>query len=209
MNKIGDLVTGALGSVLGGIIGSAGFSALFMTGRSIGGIIPDVVIEETAVDKLTVTKHPVERGAAVSDHAYKEASAVTMRIGWSDSNTLTRAIVSGTLFSGSLKTANDMYQDMLNLQAARRRFDLVTGKRTYTDMLLLQVRQTTTEDTENSVVLELELEQQIVVQTTSVALVSTADQLNPAATGPVQNTGTKQPVKSTQQSALSILFGGD
>lgn len=206
MSKIGDLITGAALSALGNASGSV-FNALFMSGRSIGGIIPDVTIEEVSTDKLVVTKHPVERGAAVSDHSYKEPSTVTMRIGWSDSNSLTRSIVSGSLFSGSVKSANDMYQDMLDLQVSGERFDLVTGKRTYTDMLLTQVRQTTDKESENAVVLELELEQQIVVDTTTVSLVSTADQADPAATGAVQNTGTKQPIKAPQQSALSILFG--
>jgi hypothetical protein len=207
MSKIGDLVSGALTSVLGNAAGQA-FSALFMTGRSIGGIIPDVTVEETHTDRLTTTKHPVEQGAAVTDHAYKEAAAVTMRIGWSDSKNLTRSIVSGSLFSGSISSANDLYKAMLDLQASRKRFDLVTGKRTYKYMLITQIRQTTNQDTENSVVLDIDLEQQIVVQTTSVSLLSTADQANPSATGPVQNTGTKQAVKAVQQSALFTLFGG-
>lgn len=206
MSKIGDLVTGAVSSALGNAAGGV-FNALFMTGRSIGGIIPDVTTEEVATDKLVVTKHPVERGAAVSDHSYKEPSTVTMRIGWSDSNSLTRSIVSGSLFSGSVKSAADMYQDMLDLQVSGQRFDLVTGKRTYTDMLLTQVRQTTNQETENAVMLELEMEQQIVVQTTTVSLLETDSQADPAATGPTQNTGTKQATKAPQQSALSVLFG--
>lgn len=206
MSKIGDLVSGAVTSVVGNAAGAV-FNALFMTGRSIGGIIPDVTIEEVSTDRLIVTKHPVERGAAVSDHSYKEPSSLTMRIGWSDSNSLTRSIVSGSLFSGSIKSAVDMYQDMLKLQVSGNRFDVVTGKRTYTDMLLTQVRLTTDKETENAVLLELELEQQIVVQTTSVSLVTAQDQADPAATGPVQNTGTKQAVAAPQQSALSTLFG--
>lgn len=207
MSKIGDLLKGSVAAVVGNAAGEL-FDALFMTGRSIGGIIPGVTLEETTVDKLTVTKHPVERGASVSDHSYKEPTTVTMRVGWSNSSSLTRSIVSGSLFSGSLKSANDMYQDMLDLQVSGKRFDLVTGKRTFTDMLLLQVQQVTTTETENSVVLELEMQQQIVVSTTTVALLSADTQADPAATGPVQNTGTKQAVKAPQQSALSILFGG-
>lgn len=208
MSKIGDLITGSVAAVAGNSAGQL-FNALFMSGRSIGGIIPDVTIEETHTDKLTVTKHPVERGASVSDHSYKEPAVVTMKIGWSDSNSLIRSIVSGSLFSGSISSANDMYKAMLDLQVSGSRFDLVTGKRTYTDMLITQIRNTTNAESENSIVLEVDMEQQIVVQTQAVALVATEDQANPAATGPVQNSGTKQAVKAPQQSALSTLFGGD
>jgi len=207
MSKIGDLLTGAVAAVAANSAGQV-FSALFMTGRSIGGIIPDVTVEETHTDRLTTTKHPIERGAAVTDHAYKEPSLVTMRIAWSDSNTLIRSIVSGSLFSGSISSANDMYKALLDLQTSGQRFDLVTGKRTYSDMLLLQIRNTTDPASENSLHLDLELEQQIVVQTSEVALVQTDAQANPSATAPVQNAGTKQPVKAQAQSALSILFGG-
>lgn len=206
MSKIGDLLTGAVGALAANSAGQV-FSALFMTGRSIGGIIPDVTIEETHTDKLTTTKHPVERGAAVTDHAYKEPSLVTMRVAWSDSNTLIRSVVSGSLFSGTINSANDLYKQMLDLQTSDQRFDLVTGKRTYSDMLLLQVRNTTDPSSENSLHLELEMEQQLVVQTSEVTLVQTDTQADPAATGAVQNAGTKQPIKAQAQSALSILFG--
>lgn len=206
MSKIGDLLTGAVGALAANSAGQV-FSALFMTGRSIGGIIPDVTLEETHTDKLVTTKHPVERGAAVTDHAYKMPSIVTMRIGWSDSSTLIRSIVTGSLFSGSITSANDLYKAMLDLQVSGQRFDLVTGKRTYSDMLLLQVRNTTDPASENSLMLELELEQQLIAQTSEVALVQASSQEDPASTGPVQNAGTKQSVKAQAQSALSTLFG--
>lgn len=206
MSKIGNLLTGAVGALAANAAGQV-FSALFMTGRSIGGIIPDVTIEETHTDKLVTTKHPIERGAAVTDHAYKENPVVTMRVSWSDSSALIRSIVTGSLLSGSITSANDLYKSLLDLQTSGKRFDLVTGKRTYDNMLLLQVRNTTDITSENSLMLELELEQQNVVQTAEVALVQTADQADPSATAPVQNAGTKQPIKAQAQSALSILFG--
>jgi hypothetical protein len=39
--------------------------------RKIGVIIPDVVVSEKHSDTLEITEHPVETGAAISDHAYK------------------------------------------------------------------------------------------------------------------------------------------
>ena len=39
--------------------------------RRIGLIVPSVVISEKHNDTLEITEHPVEVGAAISDHAYR------------------------------------------------------------------------------------------------------------------------------------------
>jgi soluble lytic murein transglycosylase-like protein len=49
--------------------------------RKIGMIIPDVVVSEKHSDTLEITEHPVETGAAISDHAYKRPSEVVMEVG--------------------------------------------------------------------------------------------------------------------------------
>ena len=40
--------------------------------RSIGGIIPDVTIEEVHTDEIELTQHPVQQGAAITDHKFKK-----------------------------------------------------------------------------------------------------------------------------------------
>lgn len=59
---------------------------LFGKSRNIGGVIPNVVIQEVHDDAVTVTQHPVEYGAAISDHAYREPSQVMMTVGWTPSS---------------------------------------------------------------------------------------------------------------------------
>ena len=44
---------------------------LISTQRSFAGIIPHVVLEEAGDDELRITDHPVEIGAAITDHAFK------------------------------------------------------------------------------------------------------------------------------------------
>lgn len=39
--------------------------------QRIGVLIPSVVVSEKHTDTLEITEHPVEVGAAVADHAYK------------------------------------------------------------------------------------------------------------------------------------------
>lgn len=207
MSRVGDLLTGVLAP--GAVAGIDGvFSALFLKGRSIGGIIPDVTIREQATDRVVATRHPVEQGADITDHAYKEVAEVVMEIAWSNSSLFLRSIVSGSIFSGQISDVNDLYASVLDLQASRQLFDLVTGKRTYSNMLLLLVENETNAEKENSLHLVLHMQQQIVVSTTSASFLQPQDQADPTATGSTQNSGTKQPALAPNQSALSVLFGG-
>jgi hypothetical protein len=48
--------------------------------RSIGGITGYITLVENATDKLTITKHPVQQGATITDHAYKEPSDLSVQI---------------------------------------------------------------------------------------------------------------------------------
>lgn len=51
--------------------------------RNIGGIVAEVTVKEQGRDDLTITSHPVERGAAISDHAFKNPATLTLQAGWS------------------------------------------------------------------------------------------------------------------------------
>lgn len=202
MSRIGDLLKGAAPAIAGGLV-----SALFMTRRSIGGIIPDVTIEEHHTDSLTITDHPVEQGAAITDHAFKNPAEVTMYVAWSNASLLLSSVVGGSIFSGRLNDVTDLYGKLLTLQESRVPFDLVTGKRTYNNMLIKQIANTTDKDSENALFLSIHMRQVIIVETSTVFLAPTENQATPADTGPVENTGTQQPIPSTNQSALSVLFG--
>lgn len=48
-------------------------------------IIPQVTLEELHHDEVMITSHPVERGAAISDHAFKMPVEVIIRAAWSNS----------------------------------------------------------------------------------------------------------------------------
>ena len=93
---------------------------LLRQGRNIGGILPNVTISEQHTDTLTITDHPVELGAQISDHAYKMPSELVMQVGWSDSSLaltgVISGIVSGTLLSGSaIQSVRDVYNDRTNM----------------------------------------------------------------------------------------------
>ncbi|VVD29155.1 conserved protein of unknown function [Paraburkholderia dioscoreae] len=165
---------------------------LFRQGRSIAGIVPDVSVEEAHHDELTITDHPVEQGASVSDHAYKNPADVTCRYGWSNSSSV------GSLFAGDV---NAVYQQLLDLQASRVPFDLVTGKRSYCNMLIKSLSVTTDPATEDALMVSATMRQIIIVETQVTTLQPAENHADPQSTAPVENTGVKQP-KATDTSLL-------
>jgi hypothetical protein len=64
-----------------------GASNLFLQQTSqIGGIQVDTTLEESYEDSLEITEHPVEAGAAITDHSFKRPMELVLTCGWSDSS---------------------------------------------------------------------------------------------------------------------------
>jgi len=164
-----DIVEAVLGTVSEILVG---------TGRSIGGIQPQIVVEEVTNDALFITNHPVERGAAVSDHAFALPKEVEMRCGWSDSGN----------YQGYSRSINAA---LLALQARREPFSVTTGKRSYRNMLIAGIQVSTSAATEFSLFVRVLLREVIIVSTTTVAA-GAGTQANPARTGGVTNGGQRQ-----------------
>lgn len=190
--------------------------------------IPQATIEERSHDELEITEHPVEQGAAIADHAYKRPAEVVIRMAWSNSPTSSTSFISQavglgatiggpaaralaalpgsvravqSLFSGNANNQmKDIYQKVLALQAARTLFDVYTGKRSYSNMLIKAITADTDKTKENSLWLVVVCRQVIIVATQTV-VVSNA-QASPEKTGAVQDVGTKSlvtaPADSTQ-----------
>lgn len=169
---------------------------LLRQGRSIAGIIPSVVIEEQHTDDLMITQHPVESGADVTDHAVKMPAQVTMSCGFGQSGS---NIVGASLFQPSPR---DAYNLLLSLQASKQPFDVITGKRSYKNMLVKRLTVVTDQETENVLMVDVELQEIIMVDTSttgssSVTVGATAASTSSAQTSPVVNVGTVQPVDIT------------
>ena len=157
--------------------------------RTIGGITGYITITESATDKLTVTKHPVQQGASIVDHAYKEPSELNINI----------------IAGAGLKTLEELYQDFLKLQSDRVLFDCVTGKRSYKNMLLVSIGQTTDKTSENVLSLQLSLLEIITVQVTPTTVPARSRQSNPAKTGATEKAGKKSALKVLKESIGSLL----
>lgn len=156
---------------------------IFIRSRNIGGFVADVTIREEHEDELVVTENPVEQGAAITDHSFKQPARLTIDIGYSNSSTQSE---------GDPNYINDMYANFLQLQASRQPFDVITGKRQYSNMLITMLHTITDEKTENSLILTVKMKEVILVNTQTVSVPPAGNMASPQDTGATQQLGSQQ-----------------
>jgi hypothetical protein len=191
---------------------SLGFSeqqTIATTTRYIAEIAGFVPFEENHSDQLEVTEHPIEQGAKISDHAFKRPAKVTVKIGWSNS---TVGGTSGSSHSGtSSQQVAEIYQTLLGLQASREPFPVMTGKRLYDNMLLVDLSVSTDKTSENTLMVTAVFQEVILVTTESVLVdkVPAEAQASPETTQSTTNTGSKQLTESNtiNQGAVDSVLG--
>ncbi|MGR7548714.1 phage baseplate protein [Klebsiella aerogenes] len=175
--------------------------------RRIGLIVPSVVVSEKHSDTLEITEHPVQTGAPVSDHAYKRPSEVVMEVGFAGGGSLLDFIDTSSLGLTLGLSPKETYQQILDLQTSRIPFDVVTGKRLYSNMLIRAIEVTTDRTSENVLMAVLTLREVIITQTQQIAVADKADMKEGANTSAVINSGTKA-AKPQNESLLSSGWQG-
>lgn len=171
----------------------------FIASRNIGGIIAEVTVYEEATDELEITSHPVETGAQITDHAFAQPSTVTIQVGWSDASDQAQG------------DCRNVYNQLLALQKGRQPIDIVTGKRSYSNMLIRSLMTRTDQGLEHALLITAVCRQIILVSTSTTAVPSNDDQALPQKTGGVQAQGSVQaapanPNKSANAGALGDLL---
>lgn len=168
--------------------------------RMIGDFTATVTIEETATDDLEITQHPVQDGAAITDHAYVKPVSLSIKAQWSP------AYIGVPI--------DELYRKMRQLQASRIPIDVVTGKRIYRNMLVKSLSETTDRDTSNILNLSIQLQEVFITRLQVVTVPPRARQREPGRTGSTEQAGKKQTqsIDAAQQepkkSALRELIGG-
>lgn len=158
---------------------------LIKSGRKIGDIALQVVINENTNDTLTITKQPVQQGASITDHAYKEPTTLTMSAYFQNNKILGFA----NPFS-STNPLSELYQNLLDLQSSRVPFAVITPKRTYPQMLMASLSQTTDKNTEYTLAVTMTF-QEIIIVSVSTTQVPRDKQKIPAVTGATEKAGKK------------------
>jgi len=163
----------------------------FVPKRIIGQFTATVTIEEVARDELKITQHPVQEGSTITDHACMQPAKLELKIAW----------------DASLQPLTEMYQNLLDLQSSRVPFDVVTGKRSYKNMLFSSLGQLTDAQTENILAISASLQEIFIVPVTT-ATVPRSNQKNPAKTGKIEKAGTKNAgtITPQEQSFYKNLF---
>lgn len=164
----------------------------FLPKRAIGPFSATVTLEEVGTDELEITQHPVQQGASITDHAYLKPSTVNIKVMWNDDDA----------------PLAETYKNLLDLQASREPFDVVTGKRAYKNMLIKALGQTNDVQTENILSISLQLQEIFITAVEVVSVPERAKQRNPGKTGATQNAGQKSAQETPKKrSALAALAG--
>lgn len=178
------------------LIGDAASGYAYIGGgqRSIGTLIPDIVIAELHHDHMTITKHPVETGAAISDHCFMENPVVEMQCGASNSTGQSEGYVQA------------VYAQVLAEQAKRQPFNVTTGKRQYSSMLISDIIVTTDESKEYVLDFTVKLERVTIVstQTSSGGAADNSSQGTPATTSSPTDSGNQNLATPTSNGAPSF-----
>ena len=85
----------------------------FTPKRSIGPFTAQMTVEEISTDDLEITDHPVQEGASITDHCFVKPPELSIQVSFQPD------------FSTDL---NEIYANLLALQASRQPFAVTTGK---------------------------------------------------------------------------------
>lgn len=146
LGQVGDLY--GLGSVWTGLGASVPVSSdagyrpkewnlmdatqMVLVKTNIGGLFFDAVVHVDTEESLTITSHPVQNGANISDHAYREPTRITMEIKMSD---VMASRVPGQ-FTGAYTKSVSAYRRLLDLQRSRIPCSVLTRLGSYQNMLI-------------------------------------------------------------------------
>lgn len=186
-----------------------GFDVMMIIPKMLDTIRIGVTIEEVYNDELQITEHPVEQGAAITDHAYKRQPDVVLKCGWSNADyeaLLSSPVVDFDEFGSTTQSEyiDAVYSQLLKLQESRVRFDAVTSRRKYSNVLLQGLRVVHDAKTSGALMLTATLLQIRIVQTKATRLPPRDDQADPSRTAETQNTGSKQAVPATPAPGGSV-----
>jgi len=160
--------------------------------RSIGTFTAQMTIEEVSTDDLEITDHPVQEGAAISDHCFVRPPELTIQASFAPD------------FSTDL---NEIYTNLLDLQASREPFSVTTGKRLYKNMLMQSLTVDTDKTTENVLSVRVRLREIRIVQleTTTTAVAPKSRQKSPGSTGAIDKAGQKSALPATEEQRKTAL----
>jgi hypothetical protein len=171
---------------------------------NVGGFFFDAVLRLDHVRKATITKHPVEDGANISDHAFMEPMTLSMEIGMSD---VCASFINGQFAQNSSRSVS-AFDVLERLQNEFRPLTVQTRLKTYRNMLIETITAPDDFMTMNGLRVSVGFTEVKTVKTATVAMPNRTS-ADPHKTGET-NRGTVQPVedsRSTIRKGLDWVIG--
>lgn len=164
------------------------------TGAPEEAIVADAVVSEHHSDDVHMTDHPVEQGANITDHAFRQPAVLTMVYGWAAGSI--NAISQAGFASGSGQADPDflsgMYEKLRKLARERTLCSVFTGKRFYESMLIRSLSLETNKETEHALLLRITMREVLIARTQITTLSDNSVQASPQSTGVVYDQGPQQ-----------------
>ena len=158
---------------------------------NISGLFFDGVMSTEIQEQLTITSHPVQSGANISDHAYREPTHITMEVFMSDAMASRQPGQFNSFFNKSVSA----YQRLLDLQRSRIPMVVHTRLGTYQNMLIESISAPDDASTMNGLRCTVAM-REVLVATVATVKVSARQWTTDSATkrGPVQPGGVRSTV---------------
>lgn len=139
----------------------------FIMPQNASRIMPNIVVHERHHDEVMMTEQPVEIGAAITDHSFRNPSRLRLVYGYS--NSCLKAISSdfsdgyGLLQHGLVNFGEgyirSTYTNLFNVLQLRYICKVVTTKRVYQNMLITSLETETTPETAFSMFIAIEMKE--------------------------------------------------
>lgn len=152
--------------------------------------------------KLSITEHPIQTGASISDHAYMEPRTLTFEVGMSDVMEDLSLYVSGIQSFNNGDSASrsvNAFTVIQKLQSDRIPIDVYTRLGTYKNMLIESIMAPDTKETVFALKATITLKEIFVVNVTTVKVSARAQKTDST------NEGVQKPEQN--QSILASIAG--
>ncbi len=152
--------------------------------------------------------HSVQQTTNITVHGATDAKATAMELGFAGGGSLLDFIDTSKIGLSMGLSPKETYQKILDLQELREPFNVITGKRTYENMLIKAIEVTTDRHSENVLLCTLTLREVIITSTQKVQVAEKEVMKTGVSTSAVENSGTKamQPVNESILSQAKGVF---
>lgn len=183
---------------------SAGVEELVELKTNIGGLFFDAVLSTDSDESLTITSHPIQNGANISDHAFNNPATITMEIAMSDAMA---SFLPGQ-YGGPDGKSITAYRMLRDLKELRIPVQVRTRLDTYSNMLIKGIHVHDDVSTLNGLKASIELQEVFIVDVAESSNVSkrawsSAGATNKGSVSPV-NTKRKTTARSIEDATKGV-----